>query len=839
MTGRQGTLAEVSGAPRDTEKDPRVDSASDPARFDDSPSRVISTRSKVSGPLAPGDFAARYRIIESLGSGGMGYIYRALDVRLEREIALKVALEPVPEAPEALLREARLLAALNHPNVVTVHEVGVFAGRAYLVMELLRGETLRARIDRAPPTLGEALGWARELLRGLSATHQARLVHLDVKPENVFLTDDGLLKLLDFGVARQKVSAVTPQDEVAGTIAYMAPEHLLGEPTDARADLFSFGVILHQLVTGNHPYLQPDLRGTMVALVRGDYFGDGLIVDSAIDAVIRSCMARHPNDRPASAARVLEDIERILDERAKGFYRSVVSHVVTDHGNVAFQCVGDRKPVDILVVPGLLSRFDAWWQEPEGAAFIRTLADSGRIILYDRAGLGASERLDPGSLPFPEDEVPHIDAIIEAIGAKNVVVFALGTGTPLAVLYAALRPERVAGLVIYGGAARYSENETTDHMTARADAWGTERNALLCAPSFAGDQRKTKWYASWERGAASPKMARAWMAMLARTDVTSVLPHIEAPTIVLHRQDDCCGMASQNEPLATAIVGAKGILVPGTDHLPFAGSGDIAAHVAHFAAMTLELAVLPTTSRAIRTWLYTDAPLDAQLAASCVGTPIVRGNRQLVQVDRPGLAFRKMRATLARSSNAKGVVLCGTKAMKIDEIIAESENLFAKTPLGTIALNPLASALIEGTAGHGFGVPRSSTLPPEKAPQRLDDVVPFEHKSFSVKFEPGPTIRLDGSIMLRDPEKQLIPHFQRIHECCAGLEKVIIDVRRLTQINSSGLGIFIRWLGWIQAEPEVARYRLEIRIDPKILWQRANLTPLSMIAPDIIKIVST
>jgi hypothetical protein len=273
--------------------------------------------------------------------------------------------------------------------------------------------------------------------------------------------------------------------------------------------------------------------------------------------------------------------------------------------------------------------------------------------------------------------------------------------------------------------------------------------------------------------------------------------------------------------------------------LPFAGSGDIAAHVAHFAATALDSPAPPATPRALGTWLYTDAPLDAQLAAMSIGTPITRGDCQLVQVDRPGLAFRKLRASLARSSITKGVVLCVAKARKLDEIIAESEDLFQKTSLGTIALNPLASALIEGAAGHVFGGSRSSSLPPEKARQRLDDVVPFEHKSFSIKFEPGPTIRIEGAIMLRDPEKLLFPHFQRIHECCAGSDKVIIDVRRLTQINSSGLGIFIRWLGWIQAEPEVARYRLEIHIDSKLLWQRSNLTPLSMIAPDIIEIVSS
>ena len=266
-------------------------------------------------PLKPGDVLGHCRILGRLGSGGMGDIHRALDLQLEREVALKVALEPVASDHDAMLREARALAALNHPNVVTVHEVGVHEGCAYLVMELLRGETLRSRMDRERPSLEEAFSWACDVLRGLSAAHSARIVHLDIKPENVFLTRDGPLKLIDFGIAQRKRTGVEEPDGIAGTIAYMAPEQLLGDPLDCRADIFAFGILLHELVTGRHPFRRPNVGATMHALLQGDFFQDGAASDPEVEAIVRACMELEPSARPPSCAHVLEDLQRVLRSR--------------------------------------------------------------------------------------------------------------------------------------------------------------------------------------------------------------------------------------------------------------------------------------------------------------------------------------------------------------------------------------------------------------------------------------------------------------------------------------------------------------------------------------------
>jgi hypothetical protein len=218
-----------------------------------------------------------------------------------------------------------------------------------------------------------------------------------------------------------------------------------------------------------------------------------------------------------------------------------------------------------------------------------------------------------------------------------------------------------------------------------------------------------------------------------------------------------------------------------------------------------------------------------------------RGSLRLVRVDRPGFAYRTIRAQLARTaSQARAVIACSSLRTNSAEIWAEAEPLFVQARPGSVVATPLAQAVIEGTAGLTLGAAVSNHADGRGAGavSSLVEAVPFVHKSFSIQLDAGPTIRIEGSIMLKDPERQLVPHFRRIHESARGCGKLVIDIRKLSQINSSGLGIFIGWVGWIQSEPETARYRLEIHIDPKVLWQRSNLMPLSMIAPDVIEIVN-
>jgi DNA-binding winged helix-turn-helix (wHTH) protein/predicted Ser/Thr protein kinase len=215
-----------------------------------------------------GKRVSRYRVVEILGSGGMGLVCKAEDLKLGRLVALKFLPEELARDPAALERferEARAASALNHPNICTIHGAEEHEGQPFIVMELLEGETLRDWLKRAP-TLEPSLEIARQVLEALRAAHRAGIVHRDLKPENIMVRFDGYVKVLDFGVAKLMPASpllgtkgtVTPAlsrpGQIVGTLGYMSPEQILGQHTDQRSDLFSFGVILYEMLTGQHPW---------------------------------------------------------------------------------------------------------------------------------------------------------------------------------------------------------------------------------------------------------------------------------------------------------------------------------------------------------------------------------------------------------------------------------------------------------------------------------------------------------------------------------------------------------------------------------------------------------
>jgi serine/threonine protein kinase len=225
-----------------------------------------------------------YRILEELGRGGMGVVYRAQDVRLEREVALKFLPEQGREDPEVIerfRREARAASALNHPAICTIYDIGDEAGQPFIVMELLEGLTLKQLLDHQTLSASDALDYGLQIADGLDAAHERNIIHRDIKPANIFITRRRQAKLLDFGLAKlhepgegelakephRTVAAITRVGALLGTAAYMSPEQVRGQAIDAQSDLFSLGVVLYEAMTGAHPFAGPTMGSIFDAIL--------------------------------------------------------------------------------------------------------------------------------------------------------------------------------------------------------------------------------------------------------------------------------------------------------------------------------------------------------------------------------------------------------------------------------------------------------------------------------------------------------------------------------------------------------------------------------------------
>ncbi|MCA1610200.1 MAG: serine/threonine-protein kinase [Acidobacteria bacterium] len=319
-------------------------------------------------PLATGQRLGPYEIVAPLGSGGMGEVYRARDRKLDRDVAVKVLPESVAADPEALARferEAKAVASLSHPNILAIFDFGTQDGVSFAVMELLEGETLRNTLEAGPLSQKRAVEYALQIARGLSAAHERGVVHRDLKPENLFVAKDGHLKILDFGLAK-RVEAVPPGEEtsaptgsghtapgtVMGTPDYMSPEQVRGLPVDHRSDIFSFGAILYELLSGRRAFKKDTAGDTFAAILKEEPpepSESGRKISPALDHIVRHCLEKNRENRFQSARDIAFTLSEASGPTAAAGAVSVRSPARTKRGLIAAAAV-----IVVLAAAGLV-----------------------------------------------------------------------------------------------------------------------------------------------------------------------------------------------------------------------------------------------------------------------------------------------------------------------------------------------------------------------------------------------------------------------------------------------------------------------------------------------------
>ena len=277
-----------------------------------------------------GQSISHYKILEKLGEGGMGVVYKAHDTKLERTVALKFLsadLTANPQTKSRFIQEARAASRLDHPNISVIHEIGdTDDGRSFICMGYYDGETLEERIERDPPDIETSVSIALQIAKGLQSAHKSGIVHRDIKPANIMITSGAEVKIVDFGLAKlMSESGITETGRSVGTLAYMSPEQLQGKKIDTRTDLYSLGVLLYEMITGQRPFAEEHYAALMYSIVNVDPPPPSLInpsVPKELDQIVLQLISKNPDQRYKSASAVVEKLNHYLSEKKVPFHKN-------------------------------------------------------------------------------------------------------------------------------------------------------------------------------------------------------------------------------------------------------------------------------------------------------------------------------------------------------------------------------------------------------------------------------------------------------------------------------------------------------------------------------------
>jgi len=396
-------------------------------------------------PLSEGSKIGPYEVVAPLGAGGMGEVWRARDPRLGRDVALKVLPDEMVRDTGRVARfraEARAASALNHPNIVTVYDIGEDAGRTYLSMELLEGVNLRQLLDGGGLPLSKALQIATQIADGLAAAHARGIVHRDLKPENVILTTDNVVKILDFGLAKtsplasskgeneatMSAAPATEAGTLLGTVGYMSPEQASGNLVDFRSDQFSFGTILYELVTGRRAWRKPTPAETLVAIMREDpplLSSAESPIPARVRRVVGRCLAKSPDERYSATRDLARDVKYLADQTSDAVGPSDLGLTVEPPPRPRRRLAAPAV-VGILALAAIVALGVALWiRQHRGPAAIESLA----VLPFENGTRDPdSEYLSDGITESLIDQMSRVRAL--TVMARATVFRFKGTTNP-------------------------------------------------------------------------------------------------------------------------------------------------------------------------------------------------------------------------------------------------------------------------------------------------------------------------------------------------------------------------------------------------------------------------
>jgi pimeloyl-ACP methyl ester carboxylesterase len=556
-------------------------------------------------PINIGDLLLHYRILERVGEGGMGVVYRARDTRLDRDVALKFmthALRFDSEHGDRLRREARALAALNHPHILTIHDIGDLDGLPFLVLEWVGGGALGDRAWRPPLSAREFLDVALPVAEALGAAHHHGMVHRDVKPANVLVSVEGRVKLADFGLAtfRDLDRDATRTAGAVGTVAYMSPEQASGEEVGATSDVFSFGVLAYELLTGERPFQGAGPGAVIAAILSGRHtpLGDARKgLPDGLVAVVERCLQKDPRARFESGDDLARALRRALAgregttsvEQTEGADPRRRPAPVTREQEIRFCTTSDGACLAYAVlgsgpfivrVLGHFTHLEAEWEWPDLRRFWERLAERYTVVRYDGRGIGLS---DPYDGDFTEETRQlDLEAVLAAAGADTSILLGISEGGWTAATYAVHHPERVTHLILYGAYCRgaqerpgHDPEEDQALVTLIRKGWGRDTPAfrqLFTSRFFRSDADPAliAHFNELQRVSADPETAaRYYESCHRRGDARDLYRQIRIPTLVVHGRDDLAVSADEGRLLASIVPGAQLVLLPsGTHYFP-------------------------------------------------------------------------------------------------------------------------------------------------------------------------------------------------------------------------------------------------------------------------------